>query len=48
MSVYRPLLQKISPVLDPYASNPLEPAYSEYNGLTQLIYGLVIKQVLSA
>lgn len=46
MSVVRPPLQKISPALDIVLSRPPEPAHSEYNGLSQLVHGLFIKQVL--
>lgn len=46
MSIVRPLLQKISPILDIVLSRLLELAYLEYNGLSQLVYGLFIKQVL--
>lgn len=41
-------LYDLSPTLDIILSRPPDPAYSEYNSLSQLLYNLLLKAELSS
>ncbi|KAI1104417.1 hypothetical protein F4804DRAFT_332300 [Jackrogersella minutella] len=47
MTMRKPALMQISPALDPIMTRPSDAAHSEYNGLNNLMHGLLIKDILT-